>query len=301
MGDSPTTATSSLWSDKTHMGRVAIVTDSMAYLEPGLEPELDITVVPFNIRVGGKSFRDGIDISREEFFRQQERDSSAVSVLPPTVEQFQRAYTQVHARTDQVVSIHVSRNLSPVLVNAQRATEVLLGRCQIIVLDSLTSSLGLGILASSSARRAHQGATLDEVVRLIRGTIPHVYIVLYTTQLDYLQRSQHLSKSQAVLGSILGIKPILFLEDGRIMALEKVHTHERAVDKLFEFMAEFSDVAQAAILQRVTTPTAETRMLLSRLQTLFPAVKFPIVQYDPVLATHIGSSGIGVVVHESEA
>ena len=284
------------------MGReaVAVVTDSMAYLEAASEPELDVTVVPFNIHIGERTFLDGIDISRDEFFRQMERPGSETSITPPTVEQFEKAYAQVYGRTDQILSIHVSRKISPTLANAQRASDVLLGRCQIVALDSLTTSVALGILASSAARRARQGANLDEVVRLIRGMIPHLYIVSYTSDLNYLERSQHLTKSQAVLGSILGAKPILFLEDGRIMALEKVRTHERAVDKLFEFMAEFSDVSQAAIIQRHTTSTAETRMLLARLQSLFPAVRFPIVQYDPMLATHMGPSAIGVVVHEPE-
>ncbi len=282
------------------MGRVAVVTDSMALLETGVDQDLDITVVPFNIHIGGRTYLDGIDISREEFFQQMERDGMAVSISPPSIDQFQRAYAQIYARTDQILSIHASGKLSLALAHAQRATEILLGRCQIVVLDSLTTSLGLGILASSAARRAKQGANLDEVVRLIRGMIPHIYIVLYTGDLDYLERSEHLTKSQAVLGSLLGIKPILFLEDGRIMALEKVRTHERAVDKLFEFMAEFSAVAQAAILQRHPTPTAETRMLLTRLQPLFPTLEFPLIQYDPLLATRIGPSAIGVVVHESE-
>ena len=282
------------------MEKVAIVTDSMAYLEPELEPGLDITVVPFTIQIGAKTYRDGIDISREDFFRHLERDRAAVSLLPPTVEQFQRVYRQVHSHTDQIVSLHVSRHLSPALSNAQRATEFLLGRCQITVLDSLSSSVGLGILATHAARRAQQGATLDEVVRLIRGMIPHVYVVMYTSELSFLERNRHLTQSQAVLGAILGIKPILFLEDGQLMALEKVRTHERAVDKLFEFMAEFADVAQAAVLQRTLTPTAETKMLLGRLQPVFPKIKFPIVQYDPVLAMHIGPAAVGIVVHESE-
>jgi DegV family protein with EDD domain len=282
------------------MAKVAVVTDSMAYLEPGVMQDLDITVVPFNIHVGDRTLRDGIDISRAEFFQQLEHNGSAVSVSPPTIEQFQKTYAQIHARTDRIISIHTSRGLSTAVINAQRGIEGLLGRCQIAVMDSLTTSLGLGILATGAARRAKDGASVDEVVRYIRGMIPHLYIVLYSNELDHLERSRHLSKSQAILGSILGIKPIMFLEDGQIMALEKVRTHERAVDKLFEFMAEFSDVKQAAILHRQTTPTAETKMLLARLQPLFPNVKFPIVQYDPVLAIHIGPSAIGVVVYESE-
>jgi fatty acid kinase fatty acid binding subunit len=282
------------------MAKVAVVTDSMAYLEPGVVQDLDITVVPFNIHVGDRTLRDGVDISRAEFFQQMERNGSAVSVSPPSIEQFQKAYAQIHSRTDRIISIHISRGLSPALMNAQRGTEGLLGRCQIVVMDSLTTSLGLGILVTGAARKAKDGASADEVVRYIRGMIPHLYIVLYSNELDYLERSRHLSKSQAVLGSILGVKPILFLEDGQLMALEKVRTHERAVDKLFEFMAEFSDVKQSAILQRQTTPTAETRMLLARLQPLFPDVRFPVVQYDPMLAVHIGPSAVGVVVYESE-
>ena len=90
------------------------------------------------------------------------------------------------------------------------------------------------------------------------------------------------------------------MEDGEVTALEKVRTHERAIEKLIEFMAEFSDVEQAAILQCEPAPTAETRALLERLHPLFPDLTFPVIQYGPALATHIGSSSMGVVVYESE-
>jgi DegV family protein with EDD domain len=281
------------------MGKVAVVTDSMAYLEPGVAEELGITVVPFNVQVGDRVLEDGTEMDREDFFQHVEKRTPTLRLLPPTVEQFQEAYARVHKVTDEVLSVHVSGRLSRTLRNARRGTESLLGRCEVAMMDSMTTSVGLGILAKAAAETAQQGATLEEVVRLVRGMVPHIYLVLYSNDLDYLERCDHLHRSQAILGSILGIKPILYVEDGEIMALEKVRSYERAVDKLFEFVAEFSDVEQVAILQRHTTPTAEARLLLGRLQPVFPKIGFPIVQYEPLLASHIGPSALGVVVHES--
>ncbi len=280
------------------MGRVAIVTDSMAHIEGN---RTGITVLPFTIQIAEKRYRDGIDLSREEFFRALEHDYAQVSVIPPDVEQFQRVYAQLSARTDQILSIHGSGKLSRALANAQRASRNVLGRAEIVVLDSLSSSLGLGILVSHAARLAAQGARLEEIMRAMRKIISHLYMVFYTADLESLQRNRYLTASQTLLGSLLGIKPILFLEDGRLTALEKVRTHEKAVEKLHEFVAEFSDVAQAAILQRHTTPSQEAKMLLARLQTTFPSVAFPIIQYDPVLASHIGPAALGVIVYEAEA
>jgi len=277
------------------MGQVAVVTDSMAYIEGN---KTGITVLPFTVQIGEKRYRDGIDITREEFFQALERDHASVSVLPPETEQFQRIYAQLSARTDQILSIHVSGKLSHALANAQRASRSILGRAEIVVLDSLSSSLGLGILASHAARMAAQGAGLDEIVRAMRKIIAHLYMVFYTADLESLQRNRYLTASQALLGSLLNIKPILFLEDGRLMALEKVRTHEKAVEKLYEFVAEFSEVKQAAILQRHPTPNQETKMLLTRLETVFSSVAFPIIQYDPVLASHLGPAATGVVVYE---
>lgn len=281
------------------MGRVAVVTDSMAYLEPGVAEELDITVVPFRVHMGGRVLKDGLEASREDFFQQVEARTPGLRLLPPTTEQFQEVYAKVHRGTDEVLSVHVSGRMSGAVRNARKGTESLLGRCEVAVMDSLTTSVGLGILAKAAAEAAAAGADLDEIVRVVRGMVPHVYLVMYSDDLDYLERCGHLRKSQAILGAILGVKPILYVEDGEIMALEKVRSHERAVDKLFEFVAEFSDVEKAAILQRHTAPSPESRMLLGRLQPVFPKVQFPIVQYEPLLAGHVGPAAMGVVVYES--
>jgi len=281
------------------MGKVAVVTDSTAYLEPGLAQELDITVVPLLVHLGEETLREGVDITSEAFFQRLEQGDGIPRTSPPSVQTFERVYASLHGRTDQILSIHISSRLSQTLYNARRGADSLLGRCSIAVVDSMTTSLGLGILARSAARAAQEGADLDEVVRLIRGMIPHIYIVFYVDQMDYLERGQRIGRAQAILGTMLNVKPILFVEDGEIIPLEKVRTHEKAVEKLFEFVAEFSDLREAAIVQRHATPTDETKLLLERLTQVFPHMQFPIIQYGPVLASHIGSSAMGVVVYET--
>jgi len=281
------------------MGKVAIVTDSTAYLEPGVAQALDINVVPLNVSLGDETLHDGIDITTEAFFLRLEQGGVVPRTSPPSVRAFEQVYASLHAHTDQILSIHISGRLSQTANHAQRGADSLLGRCSIAVVDSMTTSLGLGILASAAARAAQQGANLDEVVRLVRGMIPHIYIVFYVDQMDYLERGNRIGRAQAILGTMLNVKPLLFMEDGEIIPLEKVRTHEKAVEKLFEFVAEFSELEQAAIIQRYAYPTDETKMLLERLEQLFPGLPFPIIQYGPVLASHIGPSAMGVVVYET--
>lgn len=281
------------------MGKVAIVTDSTAYLEPSVAQELQINVIPLNVHLGDETLREGIDITSETFFQRLEQGGVVPRTSPPSVRSFEQLYANLHARTDEILSIHISGRLSQTLNHAQRGADSLLGRCSIAVVDSMTTSLGLGILAEASAKAAQQGADLEEVVRLVRGMIPHIYTVFYVDQMDYLERGNRIGRAQAILGTMLNVKPLLFVEDGEIIPLEKVRTHEKAVEKLFEFVAEFSELEQAAIVQRHANPTQETNMLLERLTQLFPDMKFPIIQYGPVLASQIGPSAMGVVVYET--
>jgi fatty acid-binding protein DegV len=122
--------------------------------------------------------------------------------------------------------------------------------------------------------------------------------VLITDTLDYLEHSHLISPAQAILGTMLGIKPFLALEEGKIIPMEKVRSRERALDKLAEFASEFSNIEQMAILQSTPYPTEETKMLLERLALITPDRQFPIMLYGPLLASHIGPDAMGLVVYE---
>ena len=278
------------------MGKVRVVTDSSAELTPEVAKELDITVVPMNIRFGDEEFRDGPDINTEEFFRRLEYSNIMPVAAPPSFRSFQEVYSQVSETTDQLISIHVSSRLNRTYHVANAAAEAFLGRCQVAVIDSSSISVGQGILVKAAAEAAQRGASLDAIVRLIRGMIPHVYLVFFVEALDYLEREGRIGKAQALLGGMLDIKPILIVEDGDIIPLEKVRTRPRAVDKLFEFVAEFAQIEEVAILQ--SGSDGETEELIERLKQVFTNREFPVLSYGPVLACHIGPGTMGIIVYE---
>jgi len=280
------------------MGKVKVVTDSTAYLEASVVRRLGITVVPLTVRLGDETFREGVDIAAEEFFQKLDHSSAMPVAFPPSVEDFQAVYTKLSKITDQIISIHISSELSQTCSRAAAASQGLLGRCDITVVDSLTTSLGLGILATAAAQAAAQGQPLDEIEFLIRGMVTHVYIAFLAGTLEYLERGGRIGQAQALLGTMLNIKPFLTIEDGEIIPLEKVRTREGAVDKLFEFVDEFSHIEQVAIMQSTPEPMEETKMLIERLEVIFPRIKPPILVYGPVLACHVGPDGLGVIVYE---
>jgi len=280
------------------VSRVYIVTDSAATVDPAIARQLEITVVPLTVRVGHKDYQDGTDLDHEELLLRMMSDRVYPQIVGPTAEQFQRVYTRLMRRTDQIISLHSSASLSLVHREAQIASRKFLGRCDIMVIDSETISLGLSILVQEAARLAQASVSLGEIVRHIRGMIRRIYIVLVTDTMDYLEHSHLISPAQAILGAMLDIRPFMALEEGKIVPMEKVRSRDRAIDKLIEFANEFSSIEDIAILQSTSYPTDKTKALRERLESIVPGREFPILLYGPLLASHIGPDGIGLVVYE---
>ena len=279
------------------MSRVYIVTDSAATIEPAIAEQLDITIVSLTVRIDHQDYEDGADLDHEELLLHMARNRIRPSIVGPTAEQFRRVYSRLTRRTDQIISLHSSASLSLVCREAQKAAREFLGRCDIVIMDSETLSLGLGILVQEAGRLANESVPLNEIMRQIRGVIRRIYIALITDTLDYLEHSQLISPAQAILGTMLGIKPFLALEEGQIIPMEKVRSRERAIDKLAEFANEFSKIERMAILQNTLYPTEETKLLRERLALITPGHEFPILLYGPLLASYIGPDGMGLMVY----
>jgi DegV family protein with EDD domain len=280
---------------------VRIVTDSTAQLDRGLAEGLGVTVVPLKIKFGTQKFLEGVDLTTEEFFRRVTHSPVLPIAVAPTVEDFRQVFATLSQSTDQILCLNVSSKLNNTCLHARNAAEFYLGRCEIEVVDSWTISLGLSILVQAAARAAMQGAVLDEIVRLARGMIPHIYAVFFTDTLEYLERDHQLSESQAMLGTMLSIKPFLALEEGEIVPMEKVRTREKVIDKLLEFVSEFSRIEQIAIVQSPSRAGKDARLLLDRLQGSFPGYEFDTITYGPTLGSYIGPLGLGLIVYEGVA
>ena len=280
------------------MSRVAILTDSCAHLDPAEAAELGIHVIPLNLKVGDEIIKDGTKEAADRFFQAQESGTTLPSIHPPTIAEFEAAYAELHKHSDTIIAMHVSSKLSDTCQQSRLGAEALLGRCSIEVIDTNSILLGQGILVKAAAKAAREGATLDDIVRLVRGMIPHIYLVFYVETMDYLERSGRIGKAQALLGSMMKIKPLLFMEDGEIIPLEKVKTREKAIEKLTEFVAEFDTIEQSMVFQRGNNGSSPDKQLLSQLKQLFPEREFSVIQYNPLLASYVGPTALGVIVYE---
>src|SRR6185436_4543901 len=170
------------------MSKIHIVTDSSAhFIDPTFPARHHITIVPLTIQIGKQTFRDGIDISTGQLFQRVKPNGGPLpSAAAPTPEQFAAAYEELHKTSGQIISIHASGKLSHVPHNARLGADNFQGRCKIIVVDSLSTSIGLGILVEAAALAIERGQSLDEVVKLVRGMVPRLYTVFFIETMDYL-------------------------------------------------------------------------------------------------------------------
>jgi len=279
--------------------KVRIVTDSAARFEDShVVEDYDIVVVPLSVHLGDQIYTDGVDISPEEVLQRLRHGHARLSVSPPPISAFEQAFSELNKTTDQICAVLHSQHLTETVARAQAARMSLLGRCEIAVIDSLTTSAGLGYLVETVAQAAERGARLDDLVRTARGVITRLYSVYYVDSLDTIQRAGLIGETQAILGAMLEIKPILTIEDGRLITMEKARTHSQAIDKLIEFVAEFTHLERLCIVQSTPRITDRTRVLQDRLALEFARLQAPVIVYEPLIASLIGPDGMGIVVLE---
>lgn len=279
------------------MAQVKIVTDSSAYLpDPNLITRYGIEVIPLLVRAGARPHPERINYIDETFLRKQAQDSNSVSVEAPSLSQVQAIFSRLSQQADNIVCIHTSSALHDMPEVVRRGAASFIGRQRIVVLDTLTMSAGTGLIVEAAARAAAAGATQSEIVKIVRGMIPHMYALVFSDSLAYLEDWGRLGTAQTLLGTLLGLKPLATMEDGELIPVEKVRTYAHAIDKLYEFIIEFSRIEQLYLIQHDFE--SEAAQLLERLEIAFPRQEFPVIGYPPSLAVHIGPKALGVIVYE---
>lgn len=279
------------------MRRVRIVTDSTADLPLSLCDSLGITVIPLNVHFGDVVYRDQVDLSSDEFFRRLAKTEELPKTSQPAPILFEEAYRNLSADGSAVISIHLSAKLSGTIRSAQLARDSLRNRGQIEVIDSESASLGLGLIVMAAAELANQGADEREVASYVRRLIQNVHIWFFVDTLEYLQRGGRIGRARAFLGTLLNIRPILKVDEGEVHPVEKVRTRSKAIDRLVEFVELFPTIERLAVIHS-STSTTEAETLIKRLEPLYPREQIIVGQYGPVIGTHTGPGGLGVVVSQ---
>jgi DegV family protein with EDD domain len=288
------------------MSRVHIVTDSTADLPAGLvEAEgLDVTSVPLNVHFGHETFKDKLDLTNEEFFRRLATSPVLPTTSQPSAGDFEAAYRAVAADGAPICSIHLSARLSGTHQSATMAAgAVAADGATVQVVDSLNASLGLGFLVLAAARLARDGARLADIVEHVERMKPNIHLVFALDTLEYLQRGGRIGRAQALLGSLLSIKPILRLDEGQVVPLRRERTRARAIDALVSIAGDLERVTTLGVIH--SGAPADAAALTERLATVVrpPIEPGAIVtsEFGPVVGTHTGPAAVGFVAYAGGA
>ncbi len=282
------------------MSRISIVTDSsVRFPAKSIAYQYPLSIAPMGIRCGVTTIEDRGDVDINAYHSTIEECQSVPKIEPFSIDQMASIYARLQSESDQILSIHTSAGLCDAVANAQAASQRFLGKTKIQVIDSQSVSYGLGLLIQAVVGAASQGADFDSLIRLTRNIIPRLYMVFFMHDLFYLEENQFISRSQAILGDMLEIIPFLTLEDGKMTPMEKVRSRTRAVEKLIEFVLEFSSVEHIAILQEGSHPTQESLSIIERLRPIYPDVSISTTSYGACLTAYLGLDSLGIVILEA--
>lgn len=272
---------------------VRIVTDSTCDLPTAITEQFGINVVPLYINIGKESFLDGIDISREQFYRSLPGYAEHPTTAVPSPQKFRAIYDNLADQgADEVLSIHISSSLSAVVdvasVAAKETTSV-----PVTVFDSQQLSLGTGFMVETAAKLAAAGATVKEILAQLNEQVKRSHVFAALDTLEFLRRSGRMNGFMANLGSLLQIKPILTMHQGK-PGTEKVRTRDRAMKRLFEMLTEIGAIERIAIVHaNALERVAELRSLI---ESMLPGKEVIAVDITPVIGAHIGPGAFGFAV-----
>ena len=276
---------------------VKVVVDSTSDIPAQLAKEWDITVVPAYVVFGDKSYRDRLDISEDEVYTRLDQDSVFPTTSVPSPQDFADVYNKLADETDEIVSIHVTSKESGVYNSALLGRELVNKKCRIEVIDSLSVAMSYGILAIAAAKEAKAGASLEKVAEVVRESIPRMHLLIVLDTLKYVVRGGRLGKGYGLLGSVLRIKPLLTMRDGKLMLAGVARTRAKAIKRLYDFVEGFPQVSDVAV--SYTTSKEEAEALAEQIKADFPDIPLYFTRVGPVLGTHTGPGAMGVAVREA--
>lgn len=270
---------------------VKIVTDSTADIPDDWAQELEIGIIYDYINFGTQSLRDKLDISRTEFYERLTTSTELPSTASPGVGEFEEAYRQAGAPEVAIVSVHPPSNLSALYNTAHLAAQSFpAGR--VTVVDSGQLTMGMGWLVIAAARAAQAGASVARIVELVTAMKPRARVLAVLDTFEFLRRSGRLSWTQALVGTLLRIKPMIEVRDSAVLPLERVRTNRRALARLVELTEALGPLESLAILHSNRPRGADDLRL--RLADLCPQEQVLTVDVTPVIGVHVGPRGLGI-------
>lgn len=280
------------------MGRIGIVTDSTADIPAEMAEKLGISVIPCQVIIGETTYRDGVDLSAQEFYDMIARSQAPPRTSQPPVQAFIETYRRLldRERCEALFSIHVAGTLSGTLNAAWAATQALPDPRRVEIVDSGQVSMALGLSVIQAARAAQAAAATPgtakaQVAAAIESALPRLRTVAMIDTLENLYKGGRIRLFSAALGTALQIKPLVSLADGEITVWSKVRTRSRALNALVARIQEMGPLQEMAILHAGAQDLVQA--LAGRLRELLPGTEMLVLPAGSALVSHLGLGAVG--------
>jgi DegV family protein with EDD domain len=279
------------------MSKIAIVTDSTANIPPELIKNYPVFIAPLQVIWDEKSYLDGIDIKPADFYNRLSHSTTIPSTSQVTPANFMTLYEDLIREDYQIISIHISQKLSGTLDSATQAKDQFPG-ARIELFDSATTSMSMGFQVLAVARAASLGASLDECLAVARKAREHTGVFFMASTLEFLHRGGRIGGAARFLGTALDLKPIMEVRDGRIEAVERVRSINKAIDRMVELAVRRIESRSPIRLSAIHANDPDSAaILLEKVRARFTITEVSetiISEISPVLGTHTGPGTVGI-------
>ena len=283
------------------MARIHVVTDSGSDLPQEVRDQLGIHVVPLSIQFGDDIYRDGVDLSVSDFYARLEGDIMP-STCQPSPADFEQKYLEVAEPGDTVISVHMSSRLSGTYQSAVIASNMVAEEgIKVVTVDTKSASIGIGLVAVVAAQGVRAGLSLEEILERVNYAVSEMHVFFVVDTLEYLRRNGRIGNAQALLGTLLNIKPILTLQDGVVSPLEKARGKGKALKRIHELVgqvrAKYPNKDLAVGLTHAMAP-AEAQSLAEAFERdleLKDSVITGLI--GPTIGVHVGKGTMAVLLH----
>jgi len=276
---------------------VRIVTDSSSDIPPELARELDITVVPLSVRFGSQTYRDGIDIMPEEFYRRLVDEPVHPATAAASPGDFAGVYNRLAAGAGGIISIHLSQKVSATYTAAVQGRSLMENKaCPVEIIDSRFVTIALGLITIAAARAARAGKDMQEIVAQVNGLIPCVRVYGILDTLKYVMKGGRLGRAGPFISSILPVKPVLTMKDGTVAPIGAARTRIKAIERLCGLIAAVPSIQEIGIAH--SAREEEVLSLVEKIKSILPDVKPVISKLGPALGVHGGPGSILVGIQQ---
>lgn len=278
------------------MARIKIVTDSTADITREQMERYGITVVPLNVHFGDEVFKDGVDITPAAFYEKLQSSPVMPRTSQPSAGEFMEVYNELAEDADTIISLHISSHLSGTLQSAEAARGMV--DVEVLTFDTLLCSQAAARCAMLAAQAAAAGKTAPEIMALLEEARAKTLLVFSADTLEYLQKNGRIGRAQGIIGSLLQVKPILWVDkDGFVAQYDKVRGKSKVIPRLVAAAEEHFPAGTSINLSAIHSQAPDrAEQLTAAISAVYDVKDSCIQTIGPVIGAHIGPGATGLIV-----